>query len=120
MKIAPLIPSTRRTRKIIVLVAALPASLAAQQTQAGALQGSVSDAVRGHPVAAAILDGTEVPAMDGTTASQIAAVEIYVDGAFVPSRYAIRDACGVVVFWTKSMRRIAPPKPAAAPESPRP
>lgn len=64
-----------------------------------------------------ILDGTEVPTMEGITASQIAAVEIYVDGAFAPSRYAIRGACGVVVFWTKAQRRVQP-TPAAAPASP--
>ena len=30
------------------------------------------------------VDGTEVPTLDGIMASQIAAVEIYVDGAFAP------------------------------------
>jgi hypothetical protein len=65
-----------------------------------------------------ILDGTEVPTLEGVMASQIAAVEIYVDGAFAPSRYAIRGSCGVVVFWSKSSRRLAPSKPAATPTSP--
>jgi len=56
--------------------------------------------------------------MDGIMASQIAAVEIYVDGTFAPSRYSIRGACGVVVFWTRAQRRVHPPAPAAAPASP--
>jgi hypothetical protein len=65
------------------------------------------------------LDGTEVDEnIAGIQASQIGAVEVYVDGAFVPSRYAARGACGVVVFWSKSSRRITPPKPATAPASP--
>lgn len=64
------------------------------------------------------VDGTQVPTLDGIMASQIAAVEIYVDGAFAPSRYSIRGACGVVVFWTKAQRRVQPPTPATAPTSP--
>jgi hypothetical protein len=65
------------------------------------------------------LDGTEVDdAIAFIQASQIGAVEVYVDGAFVPSRYAARGGCGVVVFWSKSSRRITSPKPAPAPEAP--
>jgi hypothetical protein len=65
------------------------------------------------------LDGTEVDdAIDSIQASQIGAVEVYVDGAFVPSRYAARGGCGVVVFWSKSSRRITSPAAAPAPEAP--
>jgi hypothetical protein len=64
------------------------------------------------------LDGAEIGYIGDVQASQIGAVEVYVDGAFVPSRYAARGSCGVVVFWSKSMRRIASPTPVTAPASP--
>ena len=64
------------------------------------------------------LDGTEIEYIDDVAASQIGAVEVYVDGAFVPSRYAARGSCGVVFFWSKAARRIPAPTPAAAPASP--
>jgi hypothetical protein len=64
------------------------------------------------------LDGTEVEYINDVAASQIGAVEVYVDGAFVPSRYAARGSCGVVVFWSKAARQVPSPKPAAAPASP--
>jgi hypothetical protein len=66
------------------------------------------------------LDGTEVDYIGDVAASQIGAVEVYVDGAFVPSRYAARGSCGVVVFWSKAARQIPAPKPAPALTSPRP
>ncbi|MBW8770167.1 MAG: carboxypeptidase regulatory-like domain-containing protein [Gemmatimonadetes bacterium] len=66
------------------------------------------------------LDGTEVDYIGDVAASQIGAVEVYVDGAFVPSRYAARGSCGVVVFWSKAARQIPAPQPAPAPASPRP
>jgi hypothetical protein len=64
------------------------------------------------------LDGTEVDYISDVAASQIGAVEVYVDGAFVPSQYAARGSCGVVVFWSKRARQIPSPKPAEAPASP--
>ena len=64
------------------------------------------------------LDGTEVDYIGDVAASQIGAVEVYVDGAFVPSRYAARGSCGVVVFWSKAARQIPSPKSVTTPTSP--
>jgi len=65
-----------------------------------------------------VVDGTENVPLDGIVASQIAAVEIYANGAFAPSRFAVRGSCGVVVFWTKASRHTPASKPAAAPAAP--
>lgn len=45
------------------------------------------------------------------TPNQIAAIEAYADGAFVPGRFAGRGDCGVVVIW---MRKAAPSAPVAS------
>jgi len=65
-----------------------------------------------------IVDGVENVPIDDIQPSQIAAVEIYADGAFAPSRFAVRGSCGVVVFWTTASRHISAPEPQAAPASP--
>ena len=60
-----------------------------------------------------IVDGMEHVEPNAISASDVAAVEIYSDGTFAPSRFAIRGSCGVVVIWTKASRRIPrPSKPA--------
>ena len=40
--------------------------------------------------------------------SQVAAIEIYPQGAFAPTQYSVRGSCGVIVVWTKSSRRTTP------------
>ena len=37
--------------------------------------------------------------------SEIAAIEVYPQGEFAPTQWAVRGACGVIVVWTKSARR---------------
>jgi hypothetical protein len=43
--------------------------------------------------------------LNDIAASQVAAIEIYPQGAFAPTQYSVRGSCGVIVVWTKSSRR---------------
>jgi hypothetical protein len=43
--------------------------------------------------------------LNDIAASEVAAIEIYPQGALAPTQYAVRGSCGVIVVWTKSSRR---------------
>ena len=54
-------------------------------------------------------------ALNDLPASAIAAMEIYTQGAFAPSEYAVRGSCGIIVIWTKRGAPTSAPKSDAAP-----
>jgi hypothetical protein len=56
------------------------------------------------------MQGGQGRRINDVTPSQIAGIEAYADGAFVPGRFAGRADCGVVVIW---VRKVTAPTPHA-------
>ena len=49
--------------------------------------------------------GLEGMQLNDIAPSEVAAIEVYPQGEFAPTQWAVRGACGVIVIWTKSARR---------------
>jgi len=61
--------------------------------------------------ASIVVQGGQGRRINDVRPSQIAGIEAYADGAFVPGRFAGRADCGVVVIW---VRKVTTPTPHAA------